>query len=97
MLTPRLGLAVAMALAGSGLVLAAEPPPGASSCTGCHAAGTRVDTAVPRLVGRGAGEIVAQMNAFKSGQRPGTVMDRIAKGFTDAEIEAIAGWYAQQK
>jgi cytochrome c553 len=52
---------------------------------------------VPRLSGRAAAEIVAQMQAFKSGQRPATVMDRIAKGLTDAEIEAIAAWYAQQR
>jgi cytochrome c553 len=52
---------------------------------------------VPPLVGRHAADIVAQMLAFKSGQKPATVMDRIAKGFTDAEIEAIADWYAQQK
>jgi cytochrome c553 len=25
------------------------------------------------------------------------VMDRIAKGFTDEEIQAIAAWYAAQK
>jgi len=73
-----------------------EAPSGASSCSGCHAA-RRVDTAVPPLVGRHAADIVAQMLAFKSGQKPATVMDRIAKGFTDAEIEAIAAWYAQQK
>jgi cytochrome c553 len=80
-------------------VLAASPegPPGASSCTGCHAAGARVDTAVPRLVGRSAAEIIAQMQAFKGGQKPSTVMDRIAKGFSDGEIAAIAEWYAGQK
>jgi cytochrome c553 len=37
------------------------------------------------------------MQEFRSGQRPATVMDRIAKGFTDAETAAIADWYAQQK
>jgi cytochrome c553 len=37
------------------------------------------------------------MQDFRSGARPGTVMDRIAKGFTDAEIQAIAAWYAEQK
>jgi len=73
-----------------------EAPPGASSCSGCHAA-RRVDTAVPLLAGRQAADIVAQMQAFKSGQKPATVMDRIAKGFTDAEIQAIADWYAKQK
>ncbi len=36
------------------------------------------------------------MQAFKTGRQPSTVMDRIAKGFSDAEIEAIAAWYAQQ-
>ena len=37
------------------------------------------------------------MQDFRSGQRAGTVMDRIAKGFTDEEIAAIAAWYAAQK
>jgi cytochrome c553 len=37
------------------------------------------------------------MQAFKSRQKPSTVMDRIAKGFTDAEVQAIADWYARQK
>jgi len=37
------------------------------------------------------------MAAFRSGQKPATVMDRIAKGFTDAETRAIADWLATQK
>jgi cytochrome c553 len=95
----RAWLGVVALAVSAGAVLAAppEPPPGASSCTGCHAAGARVDTAVPRLTGRPAADIVAQMQAFKGGQKPATVMDRIAKGFTDAEVQAIADWYAQQK
>jgi cytochrome subunit of sulfide dehydrogenase len=32
------------------------------------------------------------MEAFRQGARPATVMDRIAKGFSDAEIAAIAEW-----
>jgi cytochrome subunit of sulfide dehydrogenase len=73
-----------------------EPPAGASSCTGCHAANAGVNSPIPRLVGRNAAEMVAQMQAFKAGRQPSTVMDRIAKGFSDDEIEAIATWYAQQ-
>ena len=75
---------------------AAEPPPGASSCSGCHPARAGVETAVPRLAGRSASELVAQMQAFRSGQRPATVMNQIAKGFSEAEIQAIAAWYAEQ-
>jgi len=36
------------------------------------------------------------MEGFRSGQRPSTVMGRIAKGFSDEEIRAIAGWLAAQ-
>ncbi len=74
-------------------VPAAEAPPGAGACSGCHATDPSVATPVPRLAGRKPADIVAALAAFKSGQRPATVMDRIAKGFTDDEIRAIAEWY----
>ena len=77
--------------------LAADAPPGASSCSGCHPASHAVDTAVPRLNGREAAQLTSAMQDFRSGKRPATVMDRIAKGFTDDEIKAIAAWYAAQK
>ena len=37
------------------------------------------------------------MTAFKSGQQSATVMDRIAKGYSEDEIKAIAAWYATLK
>ena len=73
------------------------PPPGASSCSGCHPASGSVDTPVKQLVGRKPEEIVAAVEAFRSGAKPATVMDRIAKGFTGDEIKAIADWYGAQK
>jgi sulfide dehydrogenase cytochrome subunit len=91
------GVVALVACAGTALAAAPEPPAGASSCSGCHAASKQVDTPVPPLIGGSAADIIAQMQAFKTGQKPATVMDRIAKGFTDAEIQAIADWYAQQK
>jgi len=96
-------MTAARAIAAAALLLAALPgafaadtPPGATSCSGCHPANAGVESAVPRLAGRNAAEIVAQMKAFRSGERQATVMDKIAKGFSDAEIEAIAAWYAEQ-
>ena len=77
--------------------IAAEPPSGAASCSGCHAASTRVNTPVPRIVGRKPDEIIAAMLAFRSGERPSTVMERIAKGFSDDEIRGIAVWLAAQQ
>jgi sulfide dehydrogenase cytochrome subunit len=85
----RLALLLVAAAPVSGLAAA---PPGASSCSGCHAPAGARDSAVPTLNGRPAGEIVSAMEAFRQGARPATVMDRIAKGFSDAEIAAIAEW-----
>ena len=75
----------------------ADPPPGAASCTGCHPTSTRVTSPVLRLNGMERTAIIRAMQDFRSGARTGTVMDRIAKGFTDEEIQAIAAWYAAQK
>jgi len=75
---------------------ATEALPGASSCSGCHAASAAVETPVPRLAGMPAARITEAMLAFRAGQRPGTIMPRIAKGFSEGEITAIAAWYAAQ-
>ncbi|MFL6796662.1 MAG: c-type cytochrome [Xanthobacteraceae bacterium] len=75
----------------------ADAPPGAAACSGCHPAGRSVESAVPRLIGRNPGDVVTAMQAFKSGQLPATVMGRIAKGFSDEEIKAIAAWYGALK
>ena len=93
----RMIVAAVAVLASAGIAQAADVPPGAASCSGCHAASPGVQTPVPPLAGRPAEEIVSQMAAFKSGERKGTIMDRIAKGFSDDEVRAIAAWYQSQK
>jgi sulfide dehydrogenase cytochrome subunit len=70
-------------------------PPGATACSGCHGRGVS-GAVVPPLHGRVPEEIVVTMQAFRTGKRPATVMDRIAKGFTDEETRAIASWLSQQ-
>src|ERR1043165_7484017 len=95
---PTGGLALLIWLAGVSSTSAAEaPPPGASSCSGCHTTSAAVETPVPQLLGRSSADIVAAMHEFRSGERAATVMDRIAKGFSEAEVMAIADWYARQK
>ena len=90
-------IALASLGAGSSAAMAADAPPGASSCSGCHPVARSVDTPVKRLIGQKPEEIVAAVKAFRSGEKPATIMDRIAKGFTDDEIKAIADWYGAQK
>jgi cytochrome c553 len=90
----RISVAATFILLSASAGLSADAPPGASSCTGCHAASAGVDAMAP-LAGRAG--IAEAMIAFKSGQRPATIMNRLAKGFTEEEIRAIAAWYAAQK
>jgi len=89
--------AIGLGSVAAAVLASAEPPAGAASCTGCHPVSSRVTSSVPRLAGLDRAAIVRAMQDFRSGQRAGTVMDRIAKGFTDDEIQAIAAWYATQK
>jgi sulfide dehydrogenase cytochrome subunit len=72
---------------------AAQPPPGAATCSGCH--GTEIGAVPPPIHGRPATQIVELMRAFRTGERPATVMDRLAKGFTEEETRAIADWLSR--
>ena len=66
-------------------------PPGALSCTGCHALDS--GAALP-LGALSAGEIEAALAGYRDGTREATVMDRIARGFTPEESHAVARWIA---
>jgi len=71
----------------------------AANCAMCH--GTRgipaPGSSLPRIAGRSADSTVEAMKAFRDGKRAATVMQQIAKGFTDAEISAIASYFASQR
>jgi cytochrome c553 len=70
----------------------------AAPCAICHGTGGRpVTQEVTQLAGMPRDQIAAQMRAFRDGQRPATVMHQIAKGYSDAQIDAIAGWFSSQK
>jgi cytochrome c553 len=68
-------------------------PPGASSCSGCHADAA---SGLPSLKGQSAQMIEEAMAGFRSGARDATLMNRIAKGFSEDETRAIARWIAAQ-
>ena len=71
----------------------------AATCANCHGTqGAAVpNAAVPGLAGMPASYLIEQMKAFKAGTRPATVMHQLSKGYSDAQIEAIAAYYAAQK
>jgi sulfide dehydrogenase cytochrome subunit len=71
----------------------------AASCAQCHGTDGKPaqGSALPPLAGRPREELIAQLQAFKAGTRPATIMTQLSKGFSDAQIEQIAGHFAAMK
>ena len=71
----------------------------AATCANCHGTnGVAVTgSSVTSLAGLDKAYTVAQMKAFKAGTRPATVMHQLSKGYSDAQIEVLATYFAAQK
>jgi cytochrome c553 len=69
----------------------------ASNCANCHGTTGKSAGAMPSLAGQPKAYIIEQMRAFRDGKRPATIMHQIAKGYTDAQIDAVAEHFARQK
>lgn len=71
----------------------------AATCANCHGTDGHAlnGASVPGLAGRSADELVAQMKAFRTGERKATIMHQIAKGFSDAQTQQLAEYFAAQK
>jgi cytochrome subunit of sulfide dehydrogenase len=69
----------------------------AAACASCHGTNGASVQGMPYLAGQSSTYIVARMREFSSGKRPATVMHQIAKGYTDAQIEALAAYFSAQK
>jgi sulfide dehydrogenase cytochrome subunit len=69
----------------------------ADTCAGCHGTdGASSGPATPSIAGNSETYMVDTMQAFKSGERPSTVMGRIAKGYSDEEFKLMASVFAKQ-
>lgn len=72
----------------------AQPALLAQGCLGCHGPGGAGSGGIPALAGRDENDLRAAMAAFRANERPATIMNRIARGYTDAEVAAIAAYFA---
>jgi sulfide dehydrogenase cytochrome subunit len=90
---------------GSGLLLGAThtsaAPPTASmladTCVGCHGPeGSSVGPAIPSIAGMSAEYFNTVMKEYKADGRYGTIMGRIAKGYSDEEIALMGDYFAKQ-
>ncbi|HKW37623.1 MAG TPA: c-type cytochrome [Burkholderiales bacterium] len=69
----------------------------AAACASCHGTNGVSRAGMPALAGRDAAEIARLMQEFKAGLRPATVMQQIARGYSDGQVEAIAAYFSAQK
>ena len=71
----------------------------AATCANCHGTNGKATegSAVVSLAGLDKTYHIAQMKAFKNGTRPATVMHQLSKGYSDAQIEVLATYFAAQK
>ncbi|PTM51906.1 c-type cytochrome [Phreatobacter oligotrophus] len=88
-----LGLALALAPAAA-LAQSAPAPLIALSCAGCHGPAGAGEGSVPRIAGYDREAFVQSWAAFRANERPASIMNRIARGFTDAEVAELAAYFA---
>ena len=70
----------------------------AATCFTCHGTdGRSVNGIPPSLAGQNKQYLLQQMKALRAGERPATIMHQQAKGYTDEELELIAGYFASVK
>ena len=71
----------------------------AATCAQCHGTDGRAEQheAFARLAGQSSDYLLNQLLAFRSGQRPATIMHQITKGYSDAQLQTLAVYFSQQK
>ena len=70
----------------------------AATCFTCHGTdGISVGGVPPSLAGRNKDTLLQQMKEFKAGKRPATIMHQHARGYSDEQLEQIAGYFAAVK
>ncbi len=99
-MTPLLRIVAAALLAAAAAAQAQDAALGrnlAATCANCHGTNgqTRGDT-VTGLAGMPAERLLSLWNAFKSGERPATIMHQISRGYSDDQAKAIAAFFASQ-
>ena len=66
----------------------------ANACAGCHGTDGMSPGPTPAINEISEEDMIALLQAFKNDEVSATMMNRIAKGYTDAEIQAIGAYFA---
>ena len=69
----------------------------AVGCTGCHGMAGQGFASIPAINRKSEPEIVRLMLEFRAGGRRATVMGRIAQGYSDEQIAALAKYFSHRR
>ncbi len=69
----------------------------AAACANCHGTHGVSQQGMPNLAGQQRSLLAQQMQDFKAGKRPATIMHQISKGYTDEQIDALAAYFSEKK
>ena len=69
----------------------------AGTCLNCHVSDPKLATSIPVIAGKPEAVLKAQLLAYKSDLVPAgtTIMNRLAKGYSDDEIGALAAYFSK--
>jgi cytochrome subunit of sulfide dehydrogenase len=68
----------------------------AGTCMTCHRAGDQ-GSAIPNLAGRDVADLVAALQAYRTGARQDAIMHAVAASLSDAESIDVAAYFARQE
>jgi sulfide dehydrogenase cytochrome subunit len=70
----------------------------AFTCAGCHGTdGSSVGPSSPSIAGMDPDVFIDVMKGYREDKRNSTIMNRIAKGYTDEQLKGMAWYFAKQK
>ncbi|MEY4592301.1 MAG: hypothetical protein RIR18_1196 [Pseudomonadota bacterium] len=71
----------------------------AATCANCHGTNGNAlkGSGMDALAGMEKEKILQKLADFKSGDKPASIMHQISKGYTDAQLDLIAGYFAARK
>ncbi len=87
----------AVAKAKPKLMMGASAEMLAGPCVACHGTTVSAGPASPTIVGMSEEYFVETMEAYKSGDRFSTIMQRIAKGYSGGEIKTMGKYFSSKK
>jgi cytochrome c553 len=66
----------------------------AQTCVTCHGPGGRSQGAIPSLASLTSADLLGALRAFRAESPQSTVMHRIARGLSEADMTAVAAYFA---